>query len=225
MEKETSEVADTQTQEIESDQEDQQDEALEEEPLKEEQEEKSSEESSGKKGQEEESAEKPSIVKKLLGGKKRLILIAGAVLLLLLLILGGWMMFFSGSDEVEQEPGSSQEQQTASDQAKWKENPVFEDILAVAPFERMVMKQGSAKGFVSMEISLFLSDPADRVEVFSRMDEIRRMVQDNIRRKTWMDLRGPEGKIQCKYELLSGINGLFPRRVLKDLYIINFIML
>ncbi len=224
-------MADTQAQEIESDQEDQQDEALkeeslEEEPLKEDQEEENpSEEPSGKKDQEEESAEKPSIVKKLLGGKKRLILIAGSVLLLLLLILGGWMMFFSGSDEVEQEPGSSQEQQTASDQAKWKENPVFEDILAVAPFERMVMKQGSAKGFVSMEISLFLSDPADRVEVFSRMDEIRRMVQDNIRRKTWMDLRGPEGKIQCKYELLSGINGLFPRRVLKDLYIINFIML
>ncbi len=207
-------MADTQEQKTGSDQEDQPDEAL-----NAEQEETSSAE------KEEESAEKKSILKKLLDGKKRLILIFGAVLLLLLLILGVWMIFFSGSDSAEQAPGAPQEQQTATDQDKWKEEPVFEDILEVAPFERVVMKQGSAKGFVTMEISLFLSDPADRVEVFSKMDEIRRMVQGNIQRKTWMDLRSPEGKIQCKYELLSGINGLFPRRVLKDLYITNFIML
>ncbi len=211
-------MADTQDQEqtTESDQEKQQAEAL-----KEDQEEKPSE----KKGQEEEPSEKQSIVKKLLGEKKPLMIIVGGVLLLLLMILGVWMMFFSGSDPVKQDSQGTLQEQTASEQDEWKEKPVFEDILDIAPFERMVMKPGSAKGFVTMEISLFLSDPADRVELFSRMDEIRRMVQDNIRQKTWMDLRGPQGKIQCKYELLAGINGLFPRRVLKDLYITNFIML
>ncbi len=160
--------------------------------------------------QEQAFSEKKSIFKKLLDGKKRLILMMGICLLTVALIFG---------------PALIEEQQSGPDQEIWKAKPVFEDVLGITPFERIVMKQGSAKGFVNMEISLLLSDPEDRVEVFSKMNEIRRVVQDNIRRKTWMDLRVPEGKIQCKYELLAGINGLFPKRVLQDLYIINFLML
>ncbi len=175
--------------------------------------------------QEEAPSEKKSIFKKLLDGKKRLVLMMGICLLTVVLILGIWLVFFTGSDSDEQSPPPIEEQQSGPDQEVWKAKPVFEDILEIAPFEGIVMKQGSAKGFVNMEISLLLSDPEDRVEVFSKMNEIRRVVQDNIRQKTWMDLRVPEGKIQCKYELLSAINGLFPKRVLQDLYIINFIML
>ncbi len=173
----------------------------------------------------EKGAGKVSFLKKIFGSKKRLILILGILVLLILLAAGVWLFFFSGSDAENEDMDTVPTQEEALAQEEWKTQPVAEDVILLAPFERIVMKPGSAKGFVNMDIALLLTDPADRVDVFSRMDEIRRLIQDNIREKTWMELRSPQGKIQSKYEMLTAINGLFPKRVLKDLYMTNFIML
>ena len=166
-------------------------------------------------------AQKPPFLKGLFGSKKKLILFAGIGAVLVMALGLGLFFFFSGPSKEDQKKAPPSPSQAKEDSS---EEILFKDILALEPFERIPLKPGSIMGFMSVELSLELLDRKYRMQVYSMEDRIRRVVQNRISEKKWLELRTPEGKIGLKYELLKGINGLFPRVMVRNIYFTNFIM-
>jgi len=171
----------------------------------------------------EESSEKPGIklrLKKVVGNKKRLMIICVAIVLLLSTVAGGWFFFFSGDDAdseavIEQGKAAGQEMQ---------EEIIFEDIVVLAPFERIPLKGESSMGYISLDVALELIDHRYRKQVYTVQDRLIRVVENTVRQRTWRELRSPEGKIRLKYELLRQMNNIFPKVTIRNIYFINFLM-
>lgn len=167
--------------------------------------------------------------------KKRLLLILVLGVVLLGIFAGAGFFFFRGSPEeatlangtsVTQEnkaPGEPGEPGDPGDPGQIEEI-VFEDIIALAPFERIPLKRNSAMGLINLNISLELMDRRYRKQVYSMQDRIRKIIMGQVREMRWLELRTPEGKIQLKYELLKRINSIFPKVVVRNIYFTNLIM-
>lgn len=164
---------------------------------------------------------KIAALKKVLVNKKRLIIILGAALVILLIIAGIAVFLFSGPSEEEAVTAG---QPAVSENAGSNQEPAFQDIVTFEAFERLPLKNGSAKEFISLSLSLELMDRRFQMQVYSVEDRIRRIVQNQVRELTWLELRSPEGKIRLKYDLLKSINALFPKAMVRDVYFTNFIM-
>lgn len=167
---------------------------------------------------------KLALVKRLLSNKKRLILIAGGVLLVLALV-GGALLFFSGGEE-ETPSGETAMMTDADVKAALEKEPeiIFEDIVVLAPFERIPLKSSSAMQYISLGLSLELTDHRYRKMVVTVEDRLRKIVQGQVREMTWLELRNPEGKIKLKYELLRRMNSIFPKVTIRNVYFTNFLM-
>jgi len=176
-----------------------------------------------------ESSGKETLVKRLLGSKKRLflILVIGGVLTGIL--AGGWFFFLKGSPEqatLGHGTSAMEENRVPSEsgQPDQIEEIVFEDIIALDPFERIPLKGNSAMGLINLDISLELMDHRYRKQVYSMQDRIRKIIMGQVREMRWLELRAPEGKIQLKYELLKRINSIFPKVMVRNIYFTNLIM-
>lgn len=169
---------------------------------------------------------KKSRLKKMVAGKKKLLLI-----LLILLILAGsaggaWFFFFgqdseSVPDTPADTPLTEEEIQAALESPA---EPIFEDIIVLAPFERIQLKGTSAMGRISLDISLELIDENDRRLFYPMEERVRKIVEGQVRELTWLELRTPEGKIRLKYDLLKRVNSIFNKPMIRNLYFTNFIM-
>jgi len=159
-------------------------------------------------------------LKKVLGKKKKLIIICLTIVLMLSAVAGGWFLFFSG-DDADSEIVAEQGEATGPEQ---QEEIVFEDIVILAPFERIPLKGESAMGHISLDIALELIDHQYRKQVYTVQDRLIRVVENKVRQMTWRELRSPEGKIRLKYELLRQMNSIFPKVTIRNIYFINFLM-
>jgi flagellar FliL protein len=145
-------------------------------------------------------------------------------------ILAGSWFFFLREPSEQKAPGNGpsamEENRDAgeSDQPAQLEEIVFEDIVALEPFERIPLKVNSAMGLISLDISLELMDHRYRKQVVSMQDRIRKIIIGQVREMKWIELRTPEGKIQLKYELLKRINSIFPKVMVRNIYFTNLIM-
>jgi len=171
-------------------------------------------------------AGKFSFLKKLLffrglTGKKKWIAIIVMGVFLLLAGVGGWLMFFSGSAD---EGAPLPEEELLQEPGEKKEEIVFEDIVVMEPFERIPLKKESTMKFISLGISLELVDHRYRKQVYTVQDRLRKIVEAQVRRGGWLELRNPEGKIKLKYEMLSQMNKIFPKVTIRNIYFTNFIM-
>ncbi|WDP89805.1 MAG: flagellar basal body-associated FliL family protein [Desulfobacter sp.] len=153
--------------------------------------------------------------KGLTGKKKLIAIIAAAVFVLVLAVAGAWFFFFSGEEEKAAPPVQEVEK---------KEEIVFEDIVVMEPFERIPMKTGSAMNFISLDLSLELSDHRYRRQVYTVQDRLRRIVEVQVKNASWLELRTPEGKIKLKYEMLRQMNKIFPKVTIRNIYFTNFLM-
>lgn len=158
-----------------------------------------------------------AFLKKISGSKKRWVLILVSVLVLLCAGTGIVFFLLSGPAKEKTEPEPAMSEPAAEKQE-------FQDIVTFGAFERLALKSGSNKGFISLGLSLELMDRRFQMQVYSMEDRIRRMVQNQVRERTWLELRSPEGKIRLKYALLQGINELFPKAMVRNLYFTDFIM-
>ncbi len=179
-----------------------------------------------------EPSEKKIFVKRLLGSKKRLLLILVIGGVLMGILAGVWFFFLRGSSEqatlangtsAMEENGPSGES-GESGQPVQIEEIVFEDIVELAPFERILLKGNSVMGIINLDISLELMDHRYRKQVVSMQDRIRKIIMGQVREMRWLELRNPEGKIQLKYELLKRINSIFPKVMVRNIYFTNLIM-
>ncbi len=171
-------------------------------------------------------AGKFSFMKKILGNKKRLIMIVGGFVLVFALLIGVWIFFFAGPGEEEETSLDSPPATQEGIPPGFEQNAemIFDDIVALEPFERIPLKGNSAMGTISLTILLELTEHEYRKQVYTMEDRIRNIISGQIREMTWLELRNPEGKIKLKYELLKRMNSIFPKVTVRHIYFTNFIM-
>ncbi len=179
-------------------------------------------ENTGNAPKEETSTEKKGRIKGLLGNKKKLIRLVLTLVLILGIGTGVWFFFFSG--ETEDDPEALAQAEVEAQEAAMVKEIVFEDIVALDPFDQIPLKQGSAMKTISLEISLELLDNQLRKQVYTVRDRLARIVKTQLQEKTWMALRSPEGKIRLKYELLDRMNRIFPKTTIRNIYFTKFLM-
>lgn len=165
--------------------------------------------------------EKKSWAKRLVDAKKKPVLFLFMGVFLACTMAGIWIFFFQAPSDEEAISGKSLPQETG--QAIPTE-VVFEDIVVLAPFEHIQMKETSDMKLISLNVSLETTDPRYKTQVSAMEGSIRKIIQDQVREMTWLELRNPEGKIQLKYELLRQINAIFPQVMVRNLYFTNFLM-
>ncbi len=153
--------------------------------------------------------------------RKVLIIIGASVLAFLLLVVG--LLFFLGGNGKEA-PVEEQAVQSVDPNAIAEQEIVFEDIVALEPFERIRLKTSSTMGLISLNISLELTGGRYRKQIYSVEDRLRTIVETQVAEMTWLELRNPDGKIRLKYELLKRMNGLFPKATIRNIYFTFFIM-
>ena len=162
----------------------------------------------------------------ILSGQKKLVIIIASALLVLVLVVVGLIILFSGPDEEagtgEQTPAVTEESIQAA--LEKQQAAIFEDIVVLEPFERIRLKSSSAMNFISLDVSLELTDPRFRRQIYTMQDRLHKIVESQIREMTWLELRTPEGKIKLKYDLLKRMNRIFPKVTIRNVYFTNFLM-
>jgi len=164
------------------------------------------------------------IFKKLFGSKKMVMITVAGMILLTSIVTAG-IFFFGKSSEMDkdnQDKAVAKEAATAAGTVM--EKVVFEDIVVLKPFDRIRLKEGSSMKFISLDMSLELSDARYKKEVTAMEDKIRQIITRQAEGMTWLELRNPEGKIMLKYDLLKRMNSIFPEVMIRNIYFTNFLM-
>ena len=150
---------------------------------------------------------------------KKAVMITAAGIILLIGGIAGALFFFGNSPESDRNT-----QEAAQAAASLTAPAVFEDIVALRPFERIRLKESSSMKHISINLSLELTDSRHKQEVHAVEDKIRQIVTTRVEGMSWLELRNPEGKIMLKYDLLKRINSIFPETVIRNIYYTNFLM-
>nr|WP_321402456.1 flagellar basal body-associated FliL family protein [uncultured Desulfobacter sp.] len=178
-------------------------------------------------GDSEQEPVKKGLIGKLLSGKKKLIIII-VLALFLLGVIGGVLFFLLGGKdkEVPEQPVGEDVVTEESIQAALQDQTkaIFEDVVELEPFERILLKQGSKMQFISLGIALEMMDPEFRRQVYAMEPRIRKIIETQARQMGWMALRTPQGKLKFKFALLGRINQIFPKVAIRHIYFTNFIM-
>lgn len=161
-------------------------------------------------------------LKRVVGTKKKPVLLLLMGVFLVCAMAGVWFFLMKEAPQEETISGRPSKPQEAG-QALHTE-VVFEDIIVLAPFERIQMKETSDMKQISLSISLETTDSRYKKQVSAMEEMIRKIIQDQVSKMTWLELRNPEGKIQLKYELLKQINAVFPQVMVRNLYFTHFLM-
>tara|TARA_B100000614_G_scaffold240556_1_gene241013 strand:+ start:163 stop:753 length:591 start_codon:yes stop_codon:yes gene_type:complete len=170
-------------------------------------------------------AKKKSFLSKLPKPSKKWMIIGAIVLIVLGGGAGALFFFFSGDDEAEMALVPETVQEISIQEAlDKKDEMIFEDVVVLAPFVRIPLRGSSAMGMISLNISLELTDHRYRKSVVTMEDRIRKIVTQQVREMTWLELRHPQGKIELKYALLKRMNGIFPKVMIRNVYFTNFLM-
>ena len=154
--------------------------------------------------------------------KKAMIILGAACLLFILLTAGLIFIVFGGEEEPDQIPPVDQagiESGTIQEQ-----EIIFEDIVELAPFERISLKTSSTMGLISLTLALELTDYRYRKQIYAMEVRLRQIVETQVAEMTWLELRNPEGKIRLKYDLINRMNSLFPKTTVRNIYFTYFIM-
>ncbi|CCK81734.1 FliL: predicted flagellar basal body-associated protein [Desulfobacula toluolica Tol2] len=163
--------------------------------------------------------------KRIFGYKKTILIIAGFLFFLIIVITGILLFFLKGSaKDTKDVQNSMTSSKDSLPEVAWENNVVFEDIVDLEPFERIQLKANSAMGLISMHLSLELTDPQYKNQVYTMQDRIRKIITGQVEDMNWLSLRNPEGKIMLKYDLLKRINSIFPKPAVSNIYFTYFIM-
>ncbi len=177
------------------------------------------------KAAENDSQQKLSLLKRLLRPKMFILF-----LIVLLVISGGcfagWYFFLksdennaSGENELQEQTGKKDEEMEVVIP------PPFPEIVDLKPLEKIPLKKTENLNYLSISVSLELSDPAMRATLIEQADKIRQIIDAEAGKLTWFVLRNPEGKLQFKYRLLKLMNKELTAVRVRNLYFTRFIML
>nr|NJM03144.1 hypothetical protein [Desulfobacula sp.] len=162
------------------------------------------------------------IFRKAFGSKKAVMITVACLILFTGLIAGGLVFFGPNKDQEAARPAAGDE--SANGATHLIEEAVFEDIVALAPFERIRLKEGPGMKLISLNLSLELSAGRYKQVVHAEEEKIRQIVAEQAERMSWLELRNPEGKIMFKYELLKRMNSIFSEVMIRNIYFTYFVM-
>lgn len=162
--------------------------------------------------------------KKALESTRTIIIISVSVVLLIGLALVLWFFVFKSNQDDISQPQAGVVQGEIQGEPAVEQEILFEDIVEFEPFERMALKTSSTMGQLSLKLSLELTDPRYRKQIYTMEDRIRKIVTEQVANTTWLELRNSEGKIMLKYNLLKRINALFPKAMVRNVFFTYFIM-
>ncbi len=169
--------------------------------------------------------------------KKAIIIIAVSSVLLIILIVTSLFFIFKSSSKDDINNIALNEELTTTEAREQDtvgsdivglnivgSDIVFENIVDLEPFERIALKTGSTMKFVTINLSLELTDQRYRKQIITMEERIRKIITDQVNRMAWFELRSPEGKIMLKYNLIKQINSIFPKLPIRNIYFTYFIM-
>jgi len=162
------------------------------------------------------------VFKNIFKSKKSIIIIAVFFVLLIDIGAGAWFFFFKAG--LKEEQAIVVVDKKIEETAAQEQGIIFEDIVELEPFERIPLKSSSTMGLISINLSLELTDPRYKKQIFTMEDRIRKIITSQLEKMMWLELRNPEGKIILKYNLLKRINAIFPKLTVRNIYFTYFIM-
>ncbi len=168
--------------------------------------------------------EKKSLIKRLFTLKMMIFLF------LILLIVGGggfagWYFFLKASPVEEGENSASMEQvedgETVEDgqEAMLPPKPDFEDVVDLEPFEGIRIKESGNLFHLNLILSVELMKPEMRESFESATTLIRQTIEDDMKERTWITMRSPDGKLMMKYQLIEKLNRALPSVMVHNIYI------
>jgi len=157
--------------------------------------------------------------------RTRKIVVAALILMVVLLAGagGGWYFFLKDKHSVKKPvvpPAvKAMDKPPEVDRAK-----LFPDQVFLETFQRLELKPSGSIKLITLDIALELLDPGTRQDVEKSQLAIRKVIEAELKKMTWLVLRTPEGKLQLKLELVKKINQKLTRAKIRDLYFINLVM-
>ncbi|NWH04102.1 flagellar basal body-associated FliL family protein [Desulfobacter latus] len=179
-------------------------------------------------GDSDEKSVKKGVIGRLLSGKKKRIMIL-LLFFLFLIGIGAGVFFFLFSSKKENIPEQPVAEDVVTEERiqaalRKQSQAIFEDIVQLEPFEQILLKQDSHMQYISFGIALEMMDPGLRREVYTMEPRIRKIIESQVRQMRWMELRSPQGKLKLKFALLTRINQIFSKVVIRHIYFTNFLM-
>jgi len=105
-----------------------------------------------------------------------------------------------------------------------QKEPVFEDVVSLAPFEGLALKKSGNFGFIDINIDLELVSADMREKIEADQYRIRQIIEYETGKMTWLELRNPEGKLKLKFRLINSINSAVSGARIRNLYFTHFTM-
>ena len=170
----------------------------------------------------EEEPEKKSLIKKLFSLKMMIFFF------LILLIVGGggfagWYFFLKAPPVEEGENNASIEQVEDGQAVMLPPEPDFEDVVDLEPFEGIRIKESGNLFHVNLTFSIELMKPEMRESFESATTLIRQIIENDMKERTWITMRSPDGKLMMKYQLIEKLNKALPSSMVRNIYIRSMI--
>jgi len=102
--------------------------------------------------------------------------------------------------------------------------PDFPDIVELEPFKKIALQESETLNYLTLKIAIELIKPDMRKPLESNSQQIRKVVESETKKMTWIVLRSPQGKLNFKYRLIKELNGALPSRMVQNVYFTSFIL-
>ena len=170
----------------------------------------------------EEEPEKKSLIKKLFSLKMMIFFF------LILLIVGGggfasWYFFLKEPPVEEGENNASIEQVEDGQAVMLPPEPDFEDVVDLEPFDGIRIKESGNLFHVNLTLSIELMKPEMRESFESATTLIRQIIENDMKERTWITMRSPDGKLMMKYQLIEKLNKALQSSMVRNIYIRSMI--
>lgn len=154
------------------------------------------------------------------GSKKKLFLIIGIIVLVLLIGGGVAAWFFLKEDPAPAEAENATQQVPVPDLEQKAEIGPMVDI------EEFIVNiiSGDTAHYVKASLTVELTNEDVKIEVETRMPQMRDAILLLIGNKTYEELQDLQGKKQLKAELKSKINSFLQTGKVRSIYFTNFVV-
>jgi flagellar protein FliL len=150
--------------------------------------------------------------------KKNIVIVTGIVLIVLAIIGGGFFMMWQKLSSLDKPKGG----ETAQSPEK-SEHGGIGPIFTLDPFIVNLSDQGG-KRYLRVTMGLELGDPKSAEELTRRLPQIRDSILMILPSRKVDELQTMEGKNSIRTEIISKLNELLGKEIVKKIYFTEFVI-
>jgi flagellar FliL protein len=151
--------------------------------------------------------------------KKNIIIIAVASLVVLAIIGGGFFMLWQKLSSLDNLKSGEESAKTSEKTDQGGIGPIF----ALEPFIVNLSDQGG-KRYLRITMGLELGDPKFAEELTKRLPQIRDSILMILPSRKVEELQTTDGKHSLRNEMISNLNGLLGKEMVKKIYFTEFVI-